>query len=75
MKLPDYCPVCKATFNQECEYVIHAFLIKRTELDWDADEPHRIEDSIMECSHCHSLFRLRWVLESFKQLIEVDKSE
>lgn len=74
MKLPDRCPNCNSNFGsyQPNESIdeIHACLVNRGELDWDMDEPHRIEDSIMECSQCHALFRFRWKLESVTMLVE-----
>ena len=65
MKMPDKCPVCTENLS----------LIHRTELDWDSDEPDRVEDSIGECSNCHTLFRLRWKLASFRQLVEIKEKE
>lgn len=43
----------------------------RSELDYHSDEPDRLEDMIYECSHCHTLFRATWKLESFYPLEEV----
>ena len=74
MQCPKECPVCKGSFESFYpgeEEKLHACLLQRGELDWDSDEPHRIDDQVMECSHCHTLFRLRWQLESFHQLAEV----
>lgn len=66
MKFPDSCPTCKASFRPYPE----AVLLVRGELDWNSDEPNRIEDTIYECSRCHQLFRARWSLESFVMLKE-----
>lgn len=66
MNLPKDCPHCK-------KHVLDAgFWIYRTELDYDVDEPDRIEDSIMEYSECHTLFRVRWEMVSFTELKEVE---
>jgi hypothetical protein len=65
MEFPDKCPACKKSFNGE------AYLLQRAEPDWDSDKPDRIEDSISECSECHALFKLKWKLESFEQLVAI----
>jgi hypothetical protein len=66
MEFPDNCPVCKKKFSNN-----EAYLVQRAPPDWDSDKPDRIEDSISECSNCHTLFRLKWKLESFNQLTEI----
>lgn len=66
MEFPEKCPKCGKKFEHT-----EAYLIQRSGPDWDSDTPDRIEDTISECSNCHTLFRLRWKLESFKQLVEV----
>ncbi len=68
MKLPQNCPHCK-------RQIIHSerfHWIYRTTLDYDADDPDRIEDQLMECSECHTLFRVRWKMVSFTELKEVE---
>jgi hypothetical protein len=73
MEFPKGCPVCKATFlapELDTTENVRGYLIQRAAPDWDSDKPDRIEDAISECSNCHSLFRLRWKLESFTLLVE-----
>ena len=67
MNLPEKCPACGIKYNIE---TTRAFLIQRTDPDWDSDVDGRIEDQIFECSKCHTLFRARWRLIDFVQLIE-----
>jgi hypothetical protein len=69
MEFPDKCPSCNKTFDGE------AYLLERARPDWDSDKPDRIDDSIMECSYCHTLFRLRWKLESLSELVESVQSD
>ena len=54
MKLPDKCPECEK----------ENYWLERGSPDFDADEPHRVVDQILECSECHTLFRTRWILTS-----------
>jgi hypothetical protein len=61
MKIPDVCPACKKK----------TFWLERTELNFDTDNPSRIDDQIFECDSCHTLFRVRWELKSFHQLMEI----
>jgi hypothetical protein len=61
MQIPENCPNCKKK----------TYWIIRTELDFDANKPDRIDDQIFECDNCHTLFRARWELKSFHQLMEV----
>ena len=61
MKIPEKCPNCKK----------QTYWIERTELNFDTDIPSRIDDQIFECDNCHVLFRVRWELKSFNQLMEV----
>jgi len=74
MQFPSKCPNCNASFEgfnpNESEDIVHGYLVERGRLDWDSDEPHRIEDTIMECSQCHTLFKLKWKLESISILTE-----
>jgi len=75
MNFPGKCPKCNSVFGQPMKYVDGrpvevAYLIIRTELDFDSDDDSRIEDQIYECSHCHTLFRARWELISFTWLEE-----
>ncbi len=64
--LPDTCPHCKRSTNRQgMEWFVW---IERSELDLDAG----VEDQLFECSMCHTLFRARWELASFKELKEVD---
>lgn len=76
MQFPKECPNCKGSFESYYpgDERFHAYLIHRGELDWDSDEPHRIDDQVMECSRCHTLFRLRWELKSFHQLKELENN-
>ena len=69
MKLPKRCPACGREFGSY-EKDIPVYLLQRGEPDFDRDDPHRIVDSIEECSECHALFRLRWKLISVHQLKE-----
>lgn len=65
MKLPDKCPACKR--GEEDNF----YWMTRAELDFDGHtDDDRIGDEIYECSQCHTLFRARWKLISFTQLIE-----
>lgn len=60
MKIPTKCPHCgKKTF-----------WIIRTEPNFDSEDQSRIEDQIFECDSCHTLFRARWTLQSWTQLVE-----
>ena len=68
MKLPEKCLSCGIEFNVE---KTRAFLMIRTEPDFDSCDESRIEDQIYECSKCHALFRARWKLIDFKLLKEV----
>lgn len=69
MKLPEQCYKCGVKFDIE---ETRAFLIIRTEPDFDScQDGDRIEDQIFECSKCHTLYRARWKLESFRMLEEV----
>ena len=68
MKFPEKCPACGAQWDG---FEPRNHLIQRTQLDWDCDEPDRIEDQVCECSKCHTLFRLRWTLTSFHKLLEI----
>ena len=78
MKFPKKCPKCKVTFSKPlpkpedsiAHLTVIPYLLTRSELDYDSDEASRIEDQIFECSNCHMLFRARWELISFIQLIE-----
>lgn len=74
MNIPDICPKCGARWRGE-EQTGH--LLIRTELDFDSesDEGGRIEDQIYECSECHTLFRVKWQLVSFKELVEKEEKE
>lgn len=67
MELPEKCPHCNVVMG-----IAKTCWIIRIELDYDYDfnESNRIEDQIYECSNCHTLFRLRWKLVSFTELIE-----
>jgi len=69
VKLPEKCPACGIHYNVVVG-VHMAYLIIRTEPDFDSDDKSRIEDQIFECSNCHQLFRARWKLVSFRQLVE-----
>jgi len=69
VKLPDKCPNCDIVYNMN---TTGAYLITRTELDFDSDNGSRIEDQIYECSVCHQLFKARWELVDFKMLKEVE---
>ncbi len=69
MKLPDKCPACGKELDIRGEGIpVHLF--QRGEPDFDRDDPHRIVDSIEECSDCHTLFRFRWQLLSIHKLVE-----
>jgi hypothetical protein len=68
MQWPDKCPACNKSFDGE------AYLLQRAAPDWDSDMPDRIEDSICECSECHALFKLKWKLESFEQLVAISNN-
>ena len=66
LKIPNNCSHC----NIEVGVDHRSYWIQRTELDYDSDVEDRIEDQIWECSACHTLFRLRWKLISFVELVE-----
>ena len=69
MKLPDRCPACGKELDIRGEGK-PVYLFQRGEPDFDRSDPHRIVDSIEECSECHALFRLRWQLLSIHMLVE-----
>jgi len=70
MKLPDRCPACKQDSDPN-RGDIELYWLKRAELDFDGHQgDDRIGDEIFECSICHTLFRARWKLISFTQLVE-----
>ena len=75
MDLPEKCPVCKVVWGeaiQTDEKTIFPYLNIRTDLDYDSNgKDGRIEDQIYECSECHTLFRARWQLIAFAQLVEI----
>ena len=81
MDLPEKCPQCNAKWNEAIEKdgkASYPFLNIRTELDFDfngGNSDARIEDQIYECSECHTLFRVRWQLLSFIQLIEKNEAK
>ncbi len=74
MKLPDKCPACGRELDIHGEGK-PVYLFQRGEPDFDRDDPHRIVDSIEECSECHTLFRFRWRLLSIHKLVEEKVNE
>ena len=68
IKVPDTCPHC----DVEMGHPHSAYWIVCSDLNYDSDtdEEGLIEDQIWECSACHTLFRLRWKLVGFTELIE-----
>jgi len=47
------------------------YWLTRGSMDFDGyREGDRIGDEIYECSRCHTLYRARWRLVSFTQLVE-----
>ncbi len=71
MKFPDKCPACKRKLDMHGEGK-PVYFLQRAEPDVDNSDPHRIVDSIWECSECHALFRFRWKLVSVHKLEEVE---
>lgn len=69
MKLPGRCPACGQEFDTHGEGK-PVYLFQRGQPDFDRADPHRIVDSIEECSECHTLFRFRWQLLSIHKLAE-----
>ena len=67
MKLPKNCPHCDSEMNGTPH---SSYWIQRTELGYDSNDDDRIEDQILECCNCHTLFRVRWKLDSFTELME-----
>lgn len=70
MKFPDKCPACKRELDTYGEKGMPVHFFQRAEPDVDNSDPHRIVDSIWECSECHTLFRFRWKLISIHKLTE-----
>ena len=68
MELPNKCPHCNVNWEEE----FNAILMIRTTLDYDGegDDSH-IEDQVLECSKCHTLFRTKYELIEFNELIAV----
>ena len=71
MMFPDTCPACKRELSLYGEGK-PVYFFQRSEPDVDDSDPHRIVDSIWECSECHTLFRFRWKLISVHRLTEVE---
>ena len=66
LSLPDTCPSCgRQTDRQAMEWFVWLYMGER-----DLDSGGK--DQLFECSACHTLFRARWKLISFKELREVD---
>jgi len=70
MKMPTKCPNCEQELSVWGDGK-PVYFFERGEPDFDKDSPDRIVDSIVECSECHTLFRLRWKLESIHRLEEI----
>jgi len=73
MELPEKCPQCGVKWGeaiQTNEKTTFPYLNIRTNLDFDSNgSDGRIDDQIYECSECHTLFKARWQLISFVQLL------
>lgn len=69
MKMLKKCPECGRELSIYGDGK-PVYLFQRAEPDFDKDDPHRIMDSIEECSECHTLFRFRWQLLSVHKLVE-----